>query len=544
MYDQFFNNFFNQNKNIIILNTILAIFIYPLEIGLLSYLSGKIFFTIKNQDIRKFLISFIIFTLVFIFICVLFWISERMDAMILPRLQTSIRKDILNFIFQNNLDTPFLQSGELINKFNNIPYFIYLNYINIVTYICPLFFSILFFTLFMFFIHYSLGILSIIFFLIFIICFASYLKKTVYIAKNRYELDNYIMNSYEDILKNNVNITLHNQRRFEKSLFFNNNTQYQTILNKEMNHIYDMKIIFTALLVIFFIILTIVACYLHSKNDLELFKLIVFVSAMMLMMKTFHSLIKRTADSVSNAGPLLLEDQIKGMKKIPIHLGTKKDFLENFEIKLVDLSYQFSDDKPLFKNVTLTIPFKTKIVITGDIGLGKSTLFQLLSGYLHTSNGLILYDNVDIQDIDINYLRDHMTIMHQNIHLFKRSVLENIFYGENPDSVEWNNKLKQLKELSIYPKMKSFIHHKTTQFLSGGQRQIVLLLRCYFKYPKIILLDEPTANVDYKTRTLIIDILSLLKDATIICITHDRYLIQHFNDHYELKNYQLIKIKS
>jgi ABC-type bacteriocin/lantibiotic exporter with double-glycine peptidase domain len=537
MYKTFFENFYKQNKSLVIGNTLITLIIYPIELLSLSYLSGSIFYAIKNNNIRKFLIMFILFSIMFIVICFLFWISEKLDGKMLPRLKTSIRKDILNHLLENNKSYKILQSGDVLNKINNIPEFVYMNYVNVVTYILPLLFSILFFVLFMFLIHYKLGLLTLCFFVIFLIVFYLYCKKTINIAKERYILDNKLMNSFDDLIKNSNNIITNNKKDYEKNLFYRNNYNYQSNLKKEINSIYDIKLIFISLLLVFFIILVAVACFLYYKNQLSLFKLIIFVSAIMVIIKSFHSLIKRTADSMSYVAPLFYQDELGFFNSSLFHQGKRRDFFKDFKIQLVNASFLFKK-KVIFKNVNIEIPFKSKIIITGDIGTGKSTFFRILVGQMFLTSGSLLYDNVDINDIDLKYLRDYIIMMNQHIILFQRSVLENIFYGESFNSLEWNKKLKKLKSLSIYPKIKSFVKSKTTSNLSGGQKQIILLLRTYFRNPKILLLDEPTANVDTQTKDLIIEILSLLKESTIICITHDQTILKHFDIHYHLENYQ------
>jgi ABC-type multidrug transport system fused ATPase/permease subunit len=542
MYDKFFNNFFIQNKNIVIINAILTILIYPLELVLLSYLSGNIFYSIKNQNTKDFIKIFVLFAIAFIIISVLFWLSEKLDAIIIPKLQTSIRKDILNNLFENNINEKQIQSGDLINKLNNIPKFIFNNYVNLITYIMPLFFTILFFTLFMFFIHYYLGIISLVFFIIFSFSFHYFMKKAILIATKRYDLDNQLMNRFEDVIKNHHNVTSNNTRNFEKLYFYKNNTEYQNKLKNEFNSIYDIKIIFVTLIVGFFLILTIIACFLFNKEKITLFKLIIFVTAIMLMIKSFQNLIRRTADSISYIGPLFHNDELAFFNQVNLHKGHLNNFFTNFEIKLINGDYQYKDNI-ILKNVNLTIPFKSRIVITGDIGSGKSTFFKILTGYLFLNSGQLLFDNININDIDLNYLRSNMTIMTQNITLFDRSVLENIFYGDTIHSHDWLIKYNHLKSLSIYDKLKSFLFVKNANKLSGGQKQIVLLLRSYFKKTKFILLDEPTANVNSSTKDLILEILNLCQDSTIICITHDNSLLSYFSIHYELKNYTFQKIK-
>jgi ABC-type bacteriocin/lantibiotic exporter with double-glycine peptidase domain len=130
-------------------------------------------------------------------------------------------------------------------------------------------------------------------------------------------------------------------------------------------------------------------------------------------------------------------------------------------------------------------------------------------------------------------------MMHQHINLFKRPVLENRFYGIN---IPKEQQLAELQKLSIYPSLEKFVHGQNASTLSGGQKQIVLMLRCLFRKPKILILDEPTANVDPITKKIIIDILQYCKNQmTLLCVSHDSNIFFLFENQYIMNNGKLIK---
>jgi ABC-type branched-subunit amino acid transport system ATPase component len=115
--------------------------------------------------------------------------------------------------------------------------------------------------------------------------------------------------------------------------------------------------------------------------------------------------------------------------------------------------------------------------------------------------------------------------------------LENIFYGV---SIPKEEQLKELQQLAIYSSLEKFIQMEDSSKLSGGQKQIVLMLRCWFRKPKILILDEPTANVDPVTKKIIIDIIGSLKNQmTIICVSHDVSIYGLFRDHYVMAHGKL-----
>jgi ABC-type bacteriocin/lantibiotic exporter with double-glycine peptidase domain len=113
--------------------------------------------------------------------------------------------------------------------------------------------------------------------------------------------------------------------------------------------------------------------------------------------------------------------------------------------------------------------------------------------------------------------------MPQNCLLFKRTILENITYDNRNVSI--NEVMDVVRKYNLTKHFKNGLDISSGS-LSGGQRQLVWLLRIYFKNPELIILDEPTASLDKETKDLLITLMNtMLKDKTIIIITHDQYMI-------------------
>jgi len=536
MYLDFFNNYYQKNKGLIIGNAILTISIFPIEIILLSWLSGMIFVSVKDKKSKKFLMYVFCFFLVFIIIIILYYYSERLDAIILPTLQSSVRSDIYHLINDKKIGITNIDSGEFITKMLKIPAYIFQNFMNTVSFIIPFAFSILFFIIYMFFIDWRIGIVSIVFFSLFIGLYLYNFNYLCSFCNHRFQNENIIMNEFEDILKNNENILLNNTIEFENQLLFTKEKYLQKSLNKELNYINHTKLFFIIALCVFMLAIIFYSSYLVFKDQLPLFKMIILITAVLLMVRSFTNLIRRCTDSIIEIGPTLKDDKFYNtILASKIHYGSQKDFFVHYDIQLKNVTFSINN-QVILNGINLDIPFKSNILITGEIGAGKSTLIKLLCGYFLPTSGKILFDGVDIRQVDIVYFRNHVTLMHQNITLFKRSVLENIIYGVAKNSQQWFDDMNRLKEMQIYHYIKRFILLPDATKLSGGQKQIVLLLRCYFKNTKILILDEPTANLDPETKKIVIEILLLLKkDRTIICVSHDKTIWNLFAKHYFLE---------
>jgi ABC-type multidrug transport system fused ATPase/permease subunit len=165
------------------------------------------------------------------------------------------------------------------------------------------------------------------------------------------------------------------------------------------------------------------------------------------------------------------------------------------------------------------------IAIIGKNASGKTTIIKLLLGFYGLSQGEILIDGVNINKLKKEYLRNRISIVHQNVKLFNRTVLENIAFGTKYSVAEIREKLNHLKVMEVFKRLPNGLDTMAGKYgdkLSGGQKQIIYMLRCYFRENPIILLDEPTAAVDQYHKNFVLEMVEeLTKNATCIIVSHD-----------------------
>jgi ABC-type multidrug transport system fused ATPase/permease subunit len=122
-------------------------------------------------------------------------------------------------------------------------------------------------------------------------------------------------------------------------------------------------------------------------------------------------------------------------------------------------------------------------------------------------------------------LRNRISIVHQNVKLFNRTVLENIAFGTKYSFAEIRGKLEALKVMEVFKRLPNGLDTMAGKYgdkLSGGQKQIIYMLRCYFRENPIILLDEPTAAIDQYHKNFVLEMVrELTKNATCIIVSHD-----------------------
>lgn len=201
--------------------------------------------------------------------------------------------------------------------------------------------------------------------------------------------------------------------------------------------------------------------------------------------------------------------------------------IESLTFKNVNFRYDENNDF-VIKDLTEVLEKGDKVLINGVNGAGKTTLIKLLTGLYSPTSGEILINNSDSSKVNKKSIREKIGIVSQNIFLFKGTILENILYGctdKTKDDV-----LSLIKELNLVSYIDRFDNGLNTKILqngsglSGGQSQIVALLRAIIKKRDIIILDEATSNLDIGTRKCILNILKEKKLCNILII------ISHQND--------------
>lgn len=202
----------------------------------------------------------------------------------------------------------------------------------------------------------------------------------------------------------------------------------------------------------------------------------------------------------------------------------RREKLGGLEFK--DATYRYPEaDLDTLRGINLKIQEGEKVAILGRNGSGKSTLIKLASGLFKSSDGLVMYDGVDIRQLHTEDLSKSIGIVLQDVQLFSGSVRENITMGrENISQEDLVNasKLSGLDEfISKVPGGYDLQLSDGGKGLSGGQRQAIALARSIVHKPSHFILDEPTSAMDMNAENLFINqVRSLLQNSTMLIVTH------------------------
>ncbi|NOU58883.1 ABC transporter ATP-binding protein [Marinifilum caeruleilacunae] len=194
------------------------------------------------------------------------------------------------------------------------------------------------------------------------------------------------------------------------------------------------------------------------------------------------------------------------------------------EIKFNEISFSY-DSKKILNKCNLFIPGKSTVAIIGESGCGKSTLVSLLTLVNTNYDGSILIDNLNIKDLDSFKYKDQIAIVTQEPMLFHNTIYNNIALGKNSitlDKIIYACKIVKIHDfVSSLPKGYDTILDERGINLSIGQKQRIALARAIVRDPKILILDEPTSNLDLETEKLLFnDLNNFIKSRTTIIITH------------------------
>mgnify|MGYP001814640824 CR=1 FL=1 len=217
---------------------------------------------------------------------------------------------------------------------------------------------------------------------------------------------------------------------------------------------------------------------------------------------------------------------------------TKPDILKG-EIEFQQVTFGYHQDEPVLKDISFKVRSGETLAIVGVTGAGKTTLMHLLERFHQPQRGKILLDGRDIRDLDLPWLRSQVGLIMQDVFLFAGKLRENIALNRDLSSKELERitRLAHLEDLvSRLPGKLDAEVHEGGVTLSTGQRQLLAIARAMAYDPKVLILDEATANIDSETEYLIQQGLErLFQGRTTLVIAHrlstirqaDRILVVH-----------------
>ena len=202
------------------------------------------------------------------------------------------------------------------------------------------------------------------------------------------------------------------------------------------------------------------------------------------------------------------------------------------EIEFRHVWFAYEEENYILKDVSFVIHPGEKAAFVGATGAGKSTILNLIGRYFDIQKGQILIDGIDIHEIDLDVLRGAIGQVQQDVFIFTGDIKSNI--SLNNEAISPDDVRRAAEIVNADPFIQKLPHRydepvtERGSTLSAGQRQLLSFARTLAYNPKILVLDEATANIDTETETLITQALARLMDGrTTIMVAHRLSTIQH-----------------
>ncbi len=351
---------------------------------------------------------------------------------------------------------------------------------------------------------------------------------------------------------------------FKEILLFNKKNFFIGKYIKNKKKILDYQLIFTvlsslprALIEIILVLSIVLLIYLLTNNNHSLAETIpilgIFSAA---AFRLFPSVLKiysifqglnHATPVVDNVVKELHPDEKEFDLETIDNIPNKNIFFEN-SIKLNNISFSYTKEKELLKDVNLNINKGETVGIIGKSGSGKSTLLNIISGLLRPSAGDVIIDNVNINN-NLESWRKKIGYISQDFYLLDASIAENIAFGIQKEKIDY----KKIEKSIEMAELNNFILEQENGYdtligekgskISGGQKQRLSIARAIYNMPEILLLDEATSSLDKDVEDKILSTLKKLKNKfTIILISHHENPLKIVDSSYELKFNQLTKI--
>lgn len=232
--------------------------------------------------------------------------------------------------------------------------------------------------------------------------------------------------------------------------------------------------------------------------------------------------VKNSIKRINNILNLKYESQMK-----------KTGLVVNGKIEFRNLSFSYNGVRNIIDNFSLKIDDKSKVLILGDSGVGKSTLLKLVYKYYETPRGMVYINDKDIQDFELGDIRSNITYVSQNEILYTDTIKNNIILYRDISEEEYLkvSRLVYVEDIILKNKLSyDYMLEENGANISGGQRQRIILARALLKKGKVILIDEGLNEVDPKLEKKILkNIFREYEDRTFIIISHRKDNIEMYD---------------
>tara|TARA_Y100000739_G_C20608776_1_gene467235 strand:+ start:441 stop:2042 length:1602 start_codon:yes stop_codon:yes gene_type:complete len=523
----------NENKELLVVYIVTIFSGVFAGYYMIPSISSKVIKSIQTTGSVKNLLIISLFA-AYAFISCADLAKRYLEDIFVPDFNRDIRNEIYRYVISSYDKGKDIELGKLLNIMSYLPSSIRNIMLDMMRIFLPLSIALLVMLVYFFRLNRNVAYVQIGTLLVLVT--VMYFHANKLIRESDESMDDYlkISEKSKDRIANLGSIFTSNQENYELDRYKKQNQKNIELYRKSLRDNWGLNarneiLIFTSFAVFNFVLF-------KQKISNEV-KMSIFVAEIYYFLKIFQESQREIVGLFVNVGEsraLLryLDDIVETLRDDKnVKKRIKNDRLPAVSFKDVDFGYD--DNKMILEEFNMNIFKGERVFLKGASGSGKSTIFQLLLDGLQPTNG-----DIEIFGRSNEDMRGHIFLVDQRTNLFNESVLRNIRYGNDFVEEEEIENLIDKIGVNIFDKLPDGLQTKVGidgSKVSGGQRQLIILLRAYFSDAKIILLDEPIAAIDVENVPLIIKMINEIgKNRTIIAISHNEEIESVLNRSIEL----------
>lgn len=329
------------------------------------------------------------------------------------------------------------------------------------------------------------------------------------------------------VLRSFPNLGKEEVRKIHSSVYDTSNNVRDILQKFELTFTIYSKI-FSVILSLSSVIMTIYACYLFNEGEIEIAQALTLCVASFMLFAGMRQLENASILLVKNPAHL---DYLEEVLDVPQIVEGESTQVENHSIDFKNVHFAY-DQKEVIKDLSFTIKEGSKTAIVGPSGGGKSTMIHLMARFYDVDKGGIYLGGKNIKEYEVDTLLKELSLVFQDVYLFSDTIKNNIRFAKpeasDEEIMEVAKKAMCHDFIMALPDGYDTLVGEGGSSLSGGEKQRISIARALLKNASIILLDEATSSVDPENEYEIMKAIDeLTKDKTVISIAHRLSTVKH-----------------
>jgi len=371
------------------------------------------------------------------------------------------------------------------------------------------------------------------FFMLFLVTFIIESKSLSFVQRNGGSLNKYF-NHVHDIMINSDTIIVNGTAHEEKNILNKMTSDaYGTYIKNDLmnsDSTFKLRNIGT----LFTLSMLAYAIRIRNNDKIDNPKLISIGLMLLTFLEYYESIVGKFRIIMTDIEKLNEVQQYFSQFQIHSEQQNKNFIIKNGDIILENISISYNknnNENKILTNFNATIKGNQIIGLTGNIGSGKTSIIKAIGGLIQY-DGNILIDGQNIKYFNYDNVMNHIAYIPQHPKMFDTTVFHNIAYGTKfTESQIWIelHKLNVANVFNDLPKKLQTNVGKEGNNISGGQRQLIAIVRSIIQNKQILLLDEPTSSLDVVNKKIVINLLKQLKNRTLLIVSHDNNIMHIFN---------------